>query len=136
MGFFGKIFGEKVVCPECGTPGAQQNIVGIKCVMKTCRNFDHHYALKNAAMDGEYYSSAPDRNEPEASTDMQNSGFAHPVTVEYMNFRNQKKVFVCNGDTMRIRRKHVGVSVAPTGKMIYLKISKIVNKDAIKDARR
>ena len=110
MGFFAKLFGLPVRCPSCGTSGAKEGFFsGVKCVSPGCIFYDEAYA---------------------------SGGFAHPLSIRYVNFKGEEKTFICDGDSLRVRGRHLSVVVAPRRPRIALKIDNILNRSDIRDLAR
>ena len=51
----------------------------------------------------------------------------YAISVEYENFRGEQKTFLGDWRSLRTRRRHISLSVAPTGQRITLSQDRIQN---------
>ena len=105
--------GQKVDCPNCGTPGARKKSDGtIRCISQTCQNYDPSLAL------GRKIAPVPTRGDfsPE-----------HPVSIRYTNFVGQSRDFSAERDSLVRKKNHIVAEVAPTGRTIALSRDRIQN---------
>ena len=111
MSLFGG--GQKIDCPNCGTPGARKASGGtVACKNQTCPNFDPSYAL------GRRIAPVPTEGDfrPE-----------HPVSIRYVNFARQSRDFSAERDSLVRKKNHIVAKVAPTGRKIALSRERIQN---------
>jgi hypothetical protein len=59
---------------------------------------------------------------------------AQPIQIRYRNFQGIEKTFVADGATLRRKKNHIVVQVAPTGAKISLSRDRIQNPDEVQDA--
>ena len=105
--------GQKVDCPNCGTPGARRAGDGtVRCKNQTCPNFDASLALGRRI--------APVPTEGDFSPQ-------HPVSIRYINFVGQSRDFSAERDSLVRKRNHIVAEVAPTGRKIALSRDRIQN---------
>ena len=60
----------------------------------------------------------------------------YAISVEYENFRGEQKTFLGDWRSLRTRRRHISLSVAPTGQRITLSQDRIQNLAEVGTADR
>ena len=110
-------------CPVCGTPGAQKGWFSVKCSMKTCKNYNPRHAMEAGAAQQAY---SPQYEQPSGPVTVP-ADFGETAELEYTNFRNERKTFICETKSVLNRGNHISVRVAPSGSRIILNTSKITN---------
>ena len=111
--------GQKIDCPNCGTPGARKTSDGtVRCKNPTCLNFDASFAL------GRRIAPVPTRG-----------GFRpeHSVSIVYVNFVGQNREFSAESDSLVRKKNHIVAQVAPTGRKIALSRDRIQNLSEVED---
>jgi predicted Zn-ribbon and HTH transcriptional regulator len=148
MGFFAKLFGLKTRCPACGAEWAKESLFsGVKCVSPDCQHYDRAYAARvfESPLTGSCPACGSEWAKLASFTDVKcmspkcnhynaqyaTAGFDKPLTIEYVNFRGEQKTFTCDSESIRVKRAHINVRVAPTGRRIALKAASITNRDEI-----
>lgn len=111
IGLFGG--GDKINCPNCGTPGARKKRDGtVHCKNQGCLNFDPSFAL------GRRVAPVPTRGDFQPE---------HPVSLRYVNFVGQNRDFSAERDSLVRKKNHIVAQVAPTGRKIALSRDRIQN---------
>jgi len=130
---FGRFIGDlllgKTNCPLCGTPGSTKEGDRVRCLNPQCPNF--------LLMPGQTPAQprapqpAPQASQPQASQPAPASGpglgSARTIAIQYKNFQNQLKTFTADAGSLRRRKNHIVVRVAPSGKLITLSRDRIQN---------
>lgn len=121
MGLLDFLFGQSK-CPRCGTKGARKSQGQTRCPNPSCPNFDISLRA-NQARAGRI--SSPNREDfsPVA-----------PIEIRYRNFRGEEKTFTADTETLRRKRNHIIVRVAPTGQSISLSRDRIQNLEEVENA--
>ena len=125
----GDLFGKKtVVCPDCRTRGALKTALGrIRCRNRACSRYDEAAAQEPL---GASEGASPSRPVPQGVFDPG----THRIVVRYRNFRGDDTEYVGDGRTIRFRKAHVTLRVAPTGRRIALWQKFVQNLDDLKRA--
>jgi len=127
MGFLRSLFGGllgKEKCRICGTPGARVSGSQTRCLNPQCPNFD-------PALGGR----APRPLQPQAPPSWRRGQAPQrPLTIRYRNFQGQEKMFSADADSLRRRRNHVSVLVAPSGQRITLSRDRILNLQEVESS--
>lgn len=106
-----------IVCPQCNTYGATKFLWIIRCPNPCCR---HYRAIAKTG-----YAATIARK---ATTP---TGNFHPGTnailVEYTNHEGERKNYTGDRTTLRKRRRHISLVLAPAGKRCAFEIKRIAN---------
>ncbi len=123
----GDLFGKRtVVCPECRTRGAVKTALGrIRCRNQNCKHYDESAAYEPLSVSE---GSPAVRTTPQGNFDPG----VHRITIRYRNFRGDDTEVVGDARTIRFKKAHVTVRVAPTGRRIALWQKFIQNRDDLK----
>ncbi len=112
---------EKNKCPHCNTPGATKFLWIVKCPNPRCRHYDTAVAQDAAA------KAKPAATPPTGNF---NPG-ANAIQIQYKNHQGQNKSFTGDRTTLRKRRQHITLVLAPAGKRCSFKIDRIANMAAL-----
>lgn len=102
------------ICPECRTPEAERTMLGkVLCRNGSCKNFDSRLMEK---------PHLPETRQPTSRAELRGSfdPEQNAVVVQYRNFRGEDVKFRGDGTTVRFRKGHLSLRVAPTGRRIAL----------------
>lgn len=127
-------FDDAVKCPECGTWGAKKSFFKVKCVNPGCSKYDAERAAawqqsragmagKNA---GEVFTHLKGKTDPNDYT----------LRVRYQNFRGDELVYAAHPGTLYQTGEHVVMRLAPTGKRVTFRLSKIQNRGEVETILR
>jgi hypothetical protein len=109
--------GQKINCPNCGTPDARRMRNGtIRCKSQTCSNYDPSLAL------GRRIAPVPTRG---------NFRPENPVSIRYVNFVGQSRDFSAEGTSIERKHNHIVARVAPAGRKIALSRDRIQNLNEV-----
>jgi len=129
MGFFAKLFGSIIDCESCGDRGARASLAGTRCPNPNCINYDQAHAQNVQA--GSMASGARPSGGPGPWASQPSVQFANPIEVQYTNFEGEAKTFTADRDSIRVRKAHVSLCVAPTGFRIALRRDRISNPGVV-----
>ncbi len=147
MAFF-DLFSWETTCPRCGRRGARKSLLGgVKCPNRDCESFDMGLFLKReqAETGSQTSPSAPTQryycNPQTGEAISRRLGQAfdpgeYQLVIQYVNFRGEEKAFIGDRRTLRQKRNHVSVRVAPTGTRISLSKDRIRNLAEVEMALR
>jgi hypothetical protein len=110
----GDLFKKTVVCPECRARGAVKTAFGrVRCPNRSCQHYDADVVYEA----GERAQGAPTPGAvPQGTFDPG----ADRILLRYRNFRGDDTEYVGDRRTIRFKKAHVTLRVAPTGKRIAL----------------
>ncbi len=121
----GNLFKKTVVCPECRTRGAVKTVFGhVRCRNRGCGRFDESALAEPAVLAQE--------PAPRPAHDGTFDPGEHRITIHYRNFRGDETEYVGDRRTIRFKKAHMTVRVAPTGKRIALWQKFVQNLDELK----
>lgn len=109
----GDLLKKTVVCPECRTRGAVKILGRIRCRNRACTHYDEATGREPS---GPPEAASPSRPAQRGSFDPG----AHRIVVRYRNFRGDDTEYAGDARTIRFKRAHVTLRVAPTGRRIAL----------------
>jgi hypothetical protein len=119
MGIFGSLFGSKPKGPNpnrgCKACWCNPAIGEWLCDQPSCRNYNEPFARRKA----------------ERAAEKRPADFSNAVEVQYVNHAGESKVFKADPKSIRIRKKHISLRVAPSGVRIALKPASITNREAV-----
>jgi hypothetical protein len=117
-------FDNAVACPKCGTWGAKKSWWKIQCTNPSCEKYDRAYA--------EAFQNSRVVGKPAAEIFPHLKGKADPadysLQIRYQNFRGDEIVYSADPETAYPQGEHVVARLAPTGKFVAFKLSKIQNR--------
>ena len=119
MGLFG--FGEKkkITCPECRSRGAVKTMTSVKCPNSFCSHYDSSLLPSTDTL--------PTMSRPGSVLRGSFNPGGNAVTVRYRNHCGEDAEYVGDRTSIRVRKMHVTIRVAPTGKRITLAKKFITN---------
>jgi|MudIll2142460700_1097286.scaffolds.fasta_scaffold670167_1 hypothetical protein len=125
MGLSG-LLKKSMVCPNCRTPGAVKHTFGrTRCRNPACRHYDPSLAYESVRP-----SLAPGqpRRVPQGTFEPG----PETITIRYRNYRGDDIELRGDRRTIRFRKAHVSLCVAPTGQRIALWQRFVRNLDELK----
>jgi hypothetical protein len=133
-------FGKECNCPYCGRAGARTFWLVAKCRNPNCSRYNIEYAQR-FEIRKETGQSFPPTSRPapspggsQALTSPLSGTFdagANRMDIHYRNFSGQEKTFTGDRRTLRDRKKHISVCIAPTGRRVALAKERILNRDEV-----
>jgi len=144
MGFFSKLFGIVIDCPQCHSR-AIDSFGGPRCSNKTCDAYDPKVPSQSdsAASTGGTPGSYPEGTESFCKRDprtgrvlVRSVTFKQPLQIVYDNAMGVRKTFQADRTSIRLRDTRIVVAVEPTGFKICLAPKRIVNWDEVEEAIR
>jgi hypothetical protein len=125
-------FDDAVNCPLCGTWGAKKSLWKVKCTNPSCVKYDSEYAsafLQNRVV-----------GKPASEVFLHLKGNANPndysLRIRYQNFRGDEIIYSADPRTACLKGEHVVVRLAPTGKRVSFKLSRIRNSGDVESILR
>lgn len=108
------LFSKTEICPECRTKGAVKTFLSqVKCPNPLCKHYDSSAVLAPSEVSHE-------KPQPRTSQAGVFDPGANRLTIQYRNFRGQDRQFEADRSTVRFKKRHISVCVAPTYKRIAL----------------
>jgi hypothetical protein len=144
MGFFSKILGLQIDCPQCGSH-AIDGFAGARCSNRDCGAYNPNVQprqVSDANTDTEFagYPAGTEsfrkRNPRTGRTVGRSVSFEHPLQIIYDNAVGVRKTFQADPESIRMRETRIAVAVEPTGYKICLTPERIVNWDEVDAAMR
>ncbi len=121
----GDLFKKTVVCPECRTRGAMKTAFGqVRCRNRGCARFHESALAEPAALSAEPV--------PQPAHHGTFDPGEHRIMIHYRTFRGDDTAYVGDGRTIRFKKAHVTVQVAPTGERIALWQKFVKNLEELK----
>lgn len=102
-----------IKCPRCNTPGATKFLWIVKCPNSRCR----HYDSAVAAVASKKSKTPTGSFSPGANT----------IQVSYQNHAGEHRTYIGDRTTIRKRRNHLTIVLAPAGRRCSFEISRISN---------
>jgi hypothetical protein len=120
-------FDDAVTCPKCGTWGAKKSLWKVKCTNPACTKYDSEYA--------EAFRQSRVAGKPASEVYPHLKGKADPndysLRIRYQNFRGNEIIYSADPGTIYQRGEFVVVRLAPTGKRVAFRLSKIQNRSDV-----
>ncbi len=120
-------FEHAVKCPECGTWGAKKSFWKVKCINSGCSKYNSEYATayrqcriegKPASEVFEYLKGKADPND-------------YSLQIRYQNFRGDDIIYSADPSTVYRKGEYVIARLAPTGRNVTFKLSRIQNRSDV-----
>lgn len=120
-------FDEAARCPKCGTWGAKKFLWKVKCPNPSCEKYDSEYA--------EAFRQSRVAGKPASEVFTHLKGRADPndysLRIRYQNFRGDEIIYSADPRTVYRQSESVVARLAPTGKRVSFKLSKIQNRNEV-----
>ena len=120
-------FDDAVRCPKCGTWGAKKFLWKIKCPNPSCEKYDSEYA--------EAFRQSRVVGKPASEVFTHLKGKADPndysLRIRYQNFRGDEIIYSADPRTLYRQSESVVARLAPSGKRVAFKLSKIQNRNEV-----
>ena len=120
-------FAWQIICPECGERRARRSLFGrIRCPNRACAYFDPSL-VSSLEEEEQTESSRTEKRirEPKPAKSFNPEGPI--IQVRYDNYRGEVKTFNGDARSLRRRRNHISLCVAPSGIRIALSRKRILN---------
>jgi hypothetical protein len=116
-------FDDAVACPKCGTWGAKKSLWKIKCTNPSCVKYDSEYAeaFRQSRVVGKLASEIFPHLKGKADPN------DYSLQIRYQNFQGHEIVYSADPGSAYRQGEFVVVRLAPTGKRVSFKFSRIQN---------